>query len=77
MRYSFNQFKTSFLPFQIGVYGGFDFGRVWTEEGDSKRWHDSYGGGLWINSAEALSAKFSLFGSEEDMRFTFGFGFKF
>ena len=77
LRYSFNQFKTSFLPFQIGIYGGFDFGRVWTEEADSKRWHDSYGGGLWINSAEALSAKFSLFGSEEDMRFTFGFGFKF
>ncbi len=77
LRYSFNQFKTSFLPFQIGIYGGFDLGRVWNEEEDSKVWHDSYGGGLWINSAEALSAKFSVFGSEEDVRFNFGFGFKF
>lgn len=77
LRYSFNQFKTSFLPFQIGVYGGFDFGRVWTENENSKKWHDSYGGGIWINSAEALNANFSVFGSEEDIRFAFGLGFKF
>ncbi len=77
LRYSFSQFKTSFLPFQIGIFAGYDIGRVWIPEYDSNVWHDSYGGGFWVNSAEAVSGKFSLFGSEEGMRFAFGFGFSF
>ncbi|WP_311195910.1 hypothetical protein [Antarcticibacterium sp. 1MA-6-2] len=77
LRYSFNQFKTSFLPFQIGVFGGYDIGRVWAETLESNLWHDSYGGGIWINSAEAVNGTFSLFRSEEGLRFSFGFGLNF
>ncbi len=77
LRYSFSQFKTSFLPFQIGIFGGYDIGRVWISEQDSNVWHDSYGGGFWVNSAEAISGKFSLFGSSEGLRFAFGFGLSF
>ena len=73
LRYSFNQFKTAFLPLQIGVYGGYDLGRVYNDS-DNKRWHDSYGGGLWINGADSLSGRLSVFNSEEGTRFTFGFG---
>lgn len=77
LRYSFDQFKTRFLPVQIGVFGGYDVGRVWARYEDSNLWHDSYGGGIWINSAEAISGTFSLFGSEEGLRFSFGFGLSF
>ena len=77
LRYSFSQFKTSFLPIQIGVFGGYDLGRVWAEHQDSNAWHNSYGGGFWINSAEAINGTFSLFGSEEGLIFSFGFGFEF
>ncbi|CAN5311438.1 metallophosphoesterase [soil metagenome] len=77
LRYSFQQFKTSFLPFQIGIFAGYDIGRVWTQGQDSNVWHDSYGGGFWVNSAEVISGKFSLFGSEEGLRFAFGFGLNF
>lgn len=77
LRYSFDRFKTSFLPFQIGVFGGYDIGRVWTQGEESSLWHDSYGGGIWVNSAEAITGKFSLFGSEEGLRFSFNFGFSF
>ena len=74
--YSFDQFTTRFLPFHIGVFGGYDIGRVWTEN-ESVQWHDSYGGGVWINSAEALNGTFSLFGGDEGLRFSFGFGLRF
>ncbi len=77
LRYSFNQFKTSFLPFQIGIFGGYDVGRVWVKNDISNEWHDSYGGGFWVNSAEAVSGTFSLFGSEDGLRFSFGFGLSF
>ena len=77
IRYSFNQFKTSFLPFQIGVFGGYDIGRVWEKDDNSKIWHDSYGGGIWINSAEAVNGTLHVFNGDEGWRFSFGFGFRF
>ncbi|MBT8296184.1 MAG: outer membrane protein assembly factor, partial [Gramella sp.] len=77
LRYSFNTVKTSFLPFQPGIYLGYDLGRVWVDPQSSKRWHDSYGGGLWINSADAIQGNISVFTGEEGARFQFGLGFKF
>jgi hypothetical protein len=77
LRYSFDQFKTSFLPFQIGIFGGYDLGRVWARNENSDIWHDSYGGGFWVNSAEAVSGTFSLFTGDEGLRFSFGFGLRF
>ncbi len=77
IRYSFDKFKTRFLPFQIGLFGGYDIGRVWLDGENSNVWHDSYGGGFWINSAEAVSGKFNFFTGSEGWRFSFGFGFSF
>lgn len=77
LRYSFNEFETHFLPMQIGIFGGYDLGRVWYDNRDSKHWHDDYGGGFWINSADAINATFSLFDSEEGLRFSAGLGLKF
>ena len=77
LRYSFNTVKTSFLPFQPGIYVGYDLGRVWMDSQNSDKWHDSYGGGIWINSADAIQGNFSLFAGEEGTRFQFGIGLKF
>lgn len=77
LRYSFPQFRTRFLPFQVGVFAGYDIGRVWLDGEDSNVWHDSYGGGFWINSADALSGKFNFFSGSEGLRFSFGLGFNF
>lgn len=77
LRYSFDQFKTPLLPVQIGIFGGYDIGRVWLDNEDSSKWHDSYGGGFWITSAQALSGRFNLFTGGEDLRFSFSFGFNF
>ncbi len=77
LRYSFDTVKTSFLPFQLGVYGGYDVGRVWAENEDSKLWHDSYGGGFWINSAEAIQGSFNIFTGSEGPRISAGLELKF
>ena len=78
LRYAFETFKTGFLPLQIGVFSGYDVGRVWSDfDEDSKKWHNSYGVGFWVNSADALSGTFNLFRSKEGWRVSFGFGFNF
>lgn len=77
LRYSFNEFKTGFVPLQIGVFAGGDVGRVWLDGEDSKRWNNDYGGGIWINSAEAIGATFNLFNGADGLRFSFQVGFNF
>ncbi|MCZ4320287.1 phosphoesterase [Aequorivita viscosa] len=72
LRYSFTKFKTALLPVQIGIFGGYDLGRVWVPNDTSNVWHSSYGGGFWINSADLVSGTFNLFTGDEGMRFTFG-----
>ena len=73
LRYTFKSIKTSTFPIQIGMYGGFDVGRVWLSD-NSKKWHNDYGGGLWISAANSISGSFNLFNSSEGMRFSFGLG---
>jgi hypothetical protein len=77
LRYSFDQFKTSFVPIQIGVFAGYDLGRVWLDGEGSERWHDSYGGGFWINGADAVSGKFNLFTGGTKPRVSFSIGINF
>ncbi len=77
LRYSFDQFLIGLFPVQIGVYGGADLGRVWVPNEDSKIWHTSFGGGLWINGQGGLGANFSAFNSKEGSRYSFGIGFSF
>jgi len=77
VRYSFDSFKTAFVPLQMGVFVGGDVGRVWLDGEDSKRWHKDYGGGFWINSTDAIGATFNLFHSVDGLRFSFQVGFSF
>ncbi|MTE26404.1 metallophosphoesterase [Winogradskyella ouciana] len=77
LRYSFNSFKTNILPLQIGIFTGFDVGRVWLRNDFSDKWHSDYGGGFWVTAAESLSGTFNFFNSTEGFRFSFGFGLNF
>ncbi|WP_299261599.1 metallophosphoesterase [uncultured Aquimarina sp.] len=77
LRYSFNKFKTGLLPLQLGIYGGYDVGRVWFDGEDANIWHDSIGGGFWINALDAIAGQFNLFSSDDGLRFTFGLGLSF
>lgn len=67
-----------FIPFDIGLIGFFDHGRVWYEEDDpSKKWHQGSGGGLVISplNTAIITATYSI--SEEFNIFEVRFGFFF
>lgn len=77
LRLNIKRFKTNVIPLVVGVYGGFDYGRVWTSEDTSNLWHTSYGGGIFINGLNLITGSASLFGSDDGARVTFGLGFSF
>jgi len=77
IRYSFNKIRTRTAPIQLGIFGGYDLGRVWAKNENSDKWHSSYGSGFWISTAETLSGTFNLFNSSDGIRFSFGFGLSF
>lgn len=69
--------KTNLVPISIGFYGGFDYGKVWFPNDNSKKWNNSYGGGLFINAANMVVGNASLFSAQEGLRFVFKLGFGF
>ena len=77
VRYSLKKMRTQLIPLTLGLYTGFDYGRVWTPEEDSGVWHTSFGGGFFLNGADILSARLALFASEDGPRVSFGLGFGF
>ena len=77
LRVHLRKLKTGLMPLAVGLYGGFDYGRVWVENDTSDVWNTSYGGGFWIDGAEMLTARLALFQSEDGSRFVFGLGFSF
>ncbi|MBL4663894.1 MAG: phosphoesterase, partial [Flavobacteriaceae bacterium] len=74
LRYSFSQFKTGILPLQLGIFGGYDAGRVWLDGEGSNIWHSDVGGGIWINAVDTLSGQLGVFSGDDGMRISFGFG---
>lgn len=77
LRFQLAQFRTGLFPMTLGTYGGFDYGRVWTEDDNSGRWHNSVGGGLYLNAINMFTVNVSLFNSKDGNRFVFGLGFNF
>lgn len=77
LRWSFNRGHTFIIPARMGLYAGFDYGRVWEENDQSSFWHNAYGGGLFLIFAESVTANFGAFNTEEgfQMMFTTGFSF--
>lgn len=77
VRLDMGKLSNPFTPLDYGVFVGFDHGRVWYPDEDSKRWHSSYGGGVWLTLFRNFTGKFSYFASKDDGRFTFQLGMGF
>lgn len=77
IRYEMGKLKNSIVPIKYGFLAGFDYGRVWLQDDFSTKWHNSYGGGVWLNGVNVLTAKLSYFHSEDGGRVSFGLGFGF
>jgi len=70
--------KKSLLPLSYGLLGGFDYGRVWLPNESSNKWHQAFGGGLWLNGLNVLTARITYFKSrDEEARLSVGLGFGF
>ena len=77
IRLNLRKIKTGLLPLQIGIYSGFDYGRVWLENDISTTWNSSFGGGIFLNGADMISANIGVFKGTENARIAFSLGFNF
>ncbi len=79
LRISIGKIKKSILPMSYGFFGGYDYGRVWLDGENSNKWHQSVGGGLWLNGLNTVTARLSYFKAtaDEEARIAFGLGFGF
>ena len=77
LRLNLTQFKTKIVPFQLGIFGGFDYGRVWYDNENSTDLKTSYGGGIWADTARLMNFNLSVFDSKDGLFVRFGLGFGF
>jgi hypothetical protein len=77
VRWAFGSLKTGLIPIHLGIYGGVDYGRVWIDNDDSEKWNNSFGGGLFVNMAQMMTANISAFNSDDGLRLAFKLGFGF
>lgn len=60
-------FKTS-----IGIFGAFDYGRVFLKEENNNQWHYSFGGGIILTPLNLLGFKIGYFQGENDNQILVG-----
>ncbi len=77
LRLNLGNFKNTFLPVNVSIFGGFDYGRVWLPTEFSKKWHTSAGGGIVLSAVDMLALQISYFTSTEKGRLVFGLGMNF
>ncbi|TZF82985.1 BamA/TamA family outer membrane protein [Pedobacter sp. BS3] len=49
LRFPVTDFRNYLLSGNIGIFGFFDSGRVYSDVPESAKWHSGYGPGLWLN----------------------------
>lgn len=78
LRLSLGKINRTIVPFTYGILGGFDYGRIWLDGENSKKWHQDYGGGLWLNAVNVITARISYFKSPDEVgRVIFGAAYSF
>ncbi|WP_299887085.1 metallophosphoesterase [uncultured Lacinutrix sp.] len=84
VRWNFMSLKTGLLPIKLGVFGGADYGRIWIDNDlvfdttfNKNDWNTSFGGGVFVNLANMMTANLSAFNSDDGMRLAFKMGFGF
>jgi predicted phosphodiesterase len=77
LKWQLFNFNAGLVPAKFGVLGGFDYGRVWLDNDNSKKWHNSFGGGVFVNGSGLFSLQTSYFNSNDGGRFVFSLGMGF
>lgn len=68
--------KSYLVPGEFGIVGFYDIGRVWYRGEVSRRWHDSYGGGLYYAPFNLAMISATIGVSPENNLFNFSVGAK-
>ena len=69
--------KSYFLPGSFGLIAFDDVGRVWVKNEDSKRWHNSVGGGMYYAAYNTILISGTIGFSREENLLNFSIGTKF
>lgn len=77
IRVNVKKVKTGLVPLTLGIYGGFDYGKVWLNGYATGDWNTSVGGGIFFDAADMITARLSAFSSDDGLRIAFGVGFGF
>lgn len=77
VRVNFGKIRNGLAPANFGIFGGYDIGRVWNDNEKSRKWHQSYGGGIWISLVENFTGRLQYFTGEDGGRISGGLGFVF
>ncbi|BFM41877.1 metallophosphoesterase [Flavobacterium sp. CFS9] len=78
LRLSIGKIQKTIAPLTYGILGGFDYGRIWLDGENSRKWHQDYGGGFWLNAINVLTARITYFKSpDETGRVIFGAAYSF
>jgi hypothetical protein len=78
LRVKLFRLNTYLIPFEGGVFGFFDQGRVWADNESSSAWHTGYGPGVWFLFYKRLLVSGCLGYSPHEktvVNFTSGFSF--
>ncbi|MEN2400475.1 metallophosphoesterase [Flavobacterium sp. MC2016-06] len=78
VRLTIGKIQRTIVPLTYGILGGFDYGRIWLDGESSRKWHQDYGGGLWLNAVNSITARISYFKSPDEVgRVIFGAAYSF
>ncbi|WP_432713144.1 BamA/TamA family outer membrane protein [Pedobacter sp.] len=77
LRLKLFNFTSYIVPGAVGLIAFNDIGRVWEPHEDSKKWHDGYGGGLYVIPAELLLIQAAVGVSKEGALPYISIGFNF
>ena len=78
VRMKLGDFTTYLFPGSVGLLAFHDIGRVWVDNDNSKTWHNSFGGGIWLAPVQRFVVTASVARSgEENILPYVSFGFQF
>ncbi|WP_353134467.1 BamA/TamA family outer membrane protein [Pseudopedobacter sp.] len=76
-RLKLTKIRSYFLAGDIGLFGFYDTGRVFSNNLETSKWHSGYGPGVWINFFDNLLVSLGYGISSEDKVFSLNIGFRF
>ncbi|MCT2407195.1 metallophosphoesterase [Chryseobacterium antibioticum] len=77
IRWDFGRVRNNIIPANMGVLVGYDLGRVWNDNEESKKWHQSIGAGFWLSVVDMFSARLNYFYGSDGGRISAGVGMTF